>query len=134
MLPGYVLRVGEAFLCIFKMSSKLPNPIKEGSTMNITSRQQQPYLSQVIFGLGFFLADRGMTYKDTLHYSFSFVSKKPLYLTLTKPIGTYKPTFRLFQLIYYFYKINDPKFWLLVGKYDFTCHNNTPMGSENPRV
>lgn len=34
MLPGYVLRAGEAFLCIFKLSSKLPNTIKERNIEN----------------------------------------------------------------------------------------------------
>lgn len=47
-------RVGEALLCIFKLSSKLPNPIKEGSTMNVTSRQKRTRLPQGISGLGVF--------------------------------------------------------------------------------
>lgn len=47
-------RLDQALLCVIKLSSKLPNPIKEGSTMNITSRQKQTHLSQGIFDLAVF--------------------------------------------------------------------------------
>lgn len=52
-------RVGEALLCIFNLSSKLHKPIKEGSTMNVISRQNQTPLSQGGFLVWVFLQAGG---------------------------------------------------------------------------
>lgn len=76
----------------------------------------------------------GMTYKDTLHFSFYFESEMSLYLKFTKSIATYSQHSDPLSLF-----INLMKLFTLIpyqqqANMGLTCQNRTLVGSVNSRI